>query len=60
MIDVGQFVVQSGQLSGTLSPWVLKYFVEYFTPFTGLLPLVGSRTRHMLHSFPFRLQAAAW
>jgi hypothetical protein len=40
IVDVGQFVVQSGQLSGTLSPWVLKYFVEYFTPFTGLLPLV--------------------
>ena len=40
VMDAGQFVVQSGQLSGAQSPWVVKYFVEYFTPFTGLLPLV--------------------
>jgi hypothetical protein len=40
VVDVGQFVVQSGQLSGAGTPWVVKYFVEYFTPFTGLLPLV--------------------
>jgi hypothetical protein len=40
VMDVAQFVVQSGQLASPASPWVLKYFVEYFTPFTGLLPLV--------------------
>lgn len=40
VMDAGQFVMQSGQLSGVLSPCTLTYFVEYFTPFTGLLPLV--------------------
>jgi hypothetical protein len=40
LMDVAQFVMQSGQLASPTSPWVLKYFVEYFTPFTGLLPLV--------------------
>ncbi len=40
VIDVGQFVVQSGQLTGPSSPWVVKYFVEYFTPYVGLIPLV--------------------
>ena len=46
VMDVGQFVVQSGQLSGTAVPCVLSVFVEYFTPFTGLLPLV--RTQRLL------------
>ena len=63
VMDVGQFVVQSGQLSGTAVPCVLSVFVEYFTPFTGLLPLVrtlcllervdGGASRLAAHPSPF-------
>jgi hypothetical protein len=39
VLDAGQFVVMASQLNGTTTPWVVKYFAEYFTPFIGLLPL---------------------
>ena len=54
VFDVAQFVVMSGQLSGTATPWVVKYFIEYFTPFTGLVPVKGEA------SFPYDVDAGVW
>ncbi len=42
IFDTAQFVVLSGQLSGSGAPWVVKYFIEYFTPLTGLVPVAGN------------------
>ena len=41
VLDAAQFIVLAGQLSGSATPWVVKYFIEYFTPLTGLVPVVG-------------------
>ncbi len=41
VLDSAQFIVLSGQLSGSGTPWVVKYFIEYFTPLTGLVPVVA-------------------
>ena len=39
VIDAAQFVVIAGQLHQSGQPWVVKYFVEYFMPSTGLVPV---------------------
>jgi hypothetical protein len=44
VVDAAQFVVMAGQLCGAATPWVVRYFVEYFTPFVGLIPIGGKES----------------
>ena len=41
VLDSAQFVMLSGALNATATPFVMRYFTEYFGPYTGLFPVAG-------------------